>query len=751
MPPSAAPEPLAPDQATRLADLARALKAAARAASLYPAAHPAIAASSARLLDAAGQATANGLREITVLPDALLVDGRTLARPDVAVSEIALLLHDHLIGELRIDAAATADEWRTFLLLLGCPVEEVRAQGGIARALTTAGAQHLQVREIDYGEVLRERTAGASAAWDRIVAHCLQGERSTLDEPTLRALLTLANDAARFGDLVAELAATAAAQGQGIGVQVAALLRLLRRIVDRLPDDQARRDSLLANVADATARLTPELMLALLGGARSAAAPEDGDVAGTILSRVSDTAVARFVARSVVSEHGATERLAQAFQSLVPDLDRRGTILDAARGEVNDSAVGADPGFPQMWEAATRTLLATYSDNQYVSDAYGRELTGVRSQAVEVERIGDDPPDRIGSWLATVGEAEVHGLDELLLLDLLRIEAAPDRWHDVALTVAAQIEQLTLGGEFRRAEPLVRALAQETAPHGRAEIQPIAVRVIERLATGPMMKHIVLYLRKAEDAAVPPIVQVCTLMGTVVVLPLAEALAAEEVGRSLRRLRELLIGFGPAGRQAVEQLKNSANAAVRRTAVDLLRVFGGREALPELAALLQDFEPQIQREAIRAIIQIGTDAAFAVLQQALTSKTNRAREAILQSVGALRDERAAPLFCYVLRQTDFRGALQPVHLAIIDALGGLAEAGDDAVSVLRDVLHRGQWWAPGRTATFRRAAATSLRRIGTPAATRVLEEAAATGSRAVRALARAQLAGRRPSTREPSA
>ena len=42
---------------------------------------------------------------------------------------------------------------------------------------------------------------------------------------------------------------------------------------------------------------------------------------------------------------------------------------------------------------------------------------------------------------------------------------------------------------------------------------------------------------------------------------------------------------------------------------------GGREALPELASMLDDADPEVQRESIRAIVQIGTEEAFAVLER----------------------------------------------------------------------------------------------------------------------------------------
>jgi HEAT repeat protein len=54
-------------------------------------------------------------------------------------------------------------------------------------------------------------------------------------------------------------------------------------------------------------------------------------------------------------------------------------------------------------------------------------------------------------------------------------------------------------------------------------------------------------------------------------------------------------------------------------------------------------------------------------------------------------------------------------------------------------LYRREWWAPFRTAALRRAAASALRQIGRPETFAILEEAAAQGSRRVRAAARRHL------------
>jgi HEAT repeat protein len=184
-------------------------------------------------------------------------------------------------------------------------------------------------------------------------------------------------------------------------------------------------------------------------------------------------------------------------------------------------------------------------------------------------------------------------------------------------------------------------------------------------------------------------------------------------------------------------LIGSPNAAVRRTAIYLVREFGGSDALPDLTELLDDNEPQVQREAVRAILNIGTEQSYRVLETALASGTDNSREAIMQAVIGLRDERAIPLFAYIIQHVSHRGPLVEVYLRAIESLGALRDP--EGVAPLREALYRGEWWAPRRTRVLRSAAAEALARIGTPEAEDVLNEAVSNGSRGVRTIVRPQL------------
>ncbi len=719
---------LDPDAAIRLTDFARACKAAARAVTLYPSSHPAIRLSLARLVDAASRITAKGPIVLGVVPDNLLLDGAASARPDQAVRETAALLHDHMIGLVTLHSTPEPDGWLPFLQLLARPLEEVRASGGIARLWAATDRRHLELQEIDYADILREREGQQETGWHDIIRACLNPD-TPLDDATLRGLLDVCADSARFGEFVMAIEENGEL---GMGSKDSALLRMLRGVVDLVSrTDPAKLEPLLKNIAEGFGTISPELLLELLS-TEEGRADKAADIVLQVASRMTDATVGGFLARSVTAQRGATSRLAQAFQALVPDVSRRPGLLEIARTQAAESPLGDSEGFADMWKNAA-DMLSSYTDEAFVSEGYARELSEARTRALDVERVSDDPPERVGAWVSSVGSAEVRALDLTLLVDLLTIEKDPERWSRVTGPAVSHIEDLLLVGDFEGAIQLTEIIAGDAAGGGpRVEY---AAAALARLVEGPMMTHVVSHLRSVDDDTAARLSHFCRLAGPAVIRPLAECLAVEKRAATRQRMTQVLLAFGAAGRSAVEQLRASANPAVRRTAIYLLREFGGTDALPDLTALLDDAEPHVQREAVRAILSIGTEEAYAELQRALATGTIRTREALTGTLISMRTERAIPLFEYIVRKINRKGPLRSVYLRSIESLGALKA--DGAVDLLRDTLYEGEWWAPFRTAELRRTVAAALRQIGTPRALGVLDEASERGSLGVRAAVKA--------------
>jgi len=719
-------------QGVALSDFARACKTAARAVSLYPSTHPTIGAALNRIGNATQRLIPGSDVTITVLPDSLLGDGRAPGRGDGPIAELADLLHQRLVGELRIERAIRPGDWHAFLLLLAQAPHELMAAGGIGTAWKASGRSHLQLREIDYAEVLRERAAGREAEWNRIIAWCLDADAPPFDERALAALLEAVDHPEQFEALILHIQSSDANGAMTVSARAGALLQLLRRLLEACEHRGASfRERVLQLAADASAVMTPELMLALTGVAQSGDSAE-ATIAADMLDRVGDQTLGRFMGRNIAAEQGATERLAQVFETLVPGFDRKERVLDVAHEEARKA--WRDPGvaFEELWQSAA-SMLRSYSDTSFVATEYARELTAARTRAVDVERVADDPPERVRAWLATVSSNALLDLDVLLLLDLVRVDDDATQRAEALLLAADALERRMVADDPVRARRLAIGLADYVA----LAVDPApALLAIDRLATGPLAGLVIKGLRTPDDIDADAIAAVCAAIGPGLVRPLAEGLVAEEQPRAVRRVREILLAFGSAGREAVEQLKSSPNPSVRRTAVEMLRMFGGHDALPELTTLLGDPDPLVQREAIRAIVQLGTSEASAVLERALAA--GGPSRSIVQELIALRDDRTVPLLCGVLDLARRERTLADVEPQVVDALGGLA-AHPDSTRALRRCLYEGHWWAPIRTAARRRAAAAALRRIGTDDTLAVLREAMKHGTRGVRAAARAGL------------
>jgi HEAT repeat protein len=733
MPSTPAANPLSNEQAVALTEFARACRTAARSVALYPPTHPSIQASLARVTSAALRLMSTGEVSIAVLPRTLMIGGRTPERPDQAVTELAAMMHDRLVGALRVEGDANGHDWHALLLLLARSPEDLIASGGISKAWKATGRSHFDIREIDYAELLRERE-GVNTEWDSIVALCLRGDANDLDETALQSLLETLGDSARFGELLERLQ-TMTEQGEpSVGARIIALLELVTRLLEASTASTGAegQEDLLRTVAESTARLTPDMLIGLIEQAQ-AADGQPSDVASKIVERIDEPTIASFVARSVERGNGASERLAQALQLLVPDLEQRERLLDLAKEDAAAGSLGQQSGSAGLGEPAADTPASDF-DESLVSQDYARELSSAHTLAVSVERVSDDPPWRIEAWLSTVDDVALRDLDLRLLLDLLRIQDDVESWRGVATTVVTEIERMVQRGEMAVAQELLSALVRETRGEGRATLASAAGSVIETLASGPLTKHIAASLRNADDAAVESLGRLCQTVGTRIIGPLVEALMEEENSRAARRLQDILVGFGAAGQETVERLKRSPRAAMRRTAIDLLRMFGGQDALTDLAGMLDDKDPQVQRDAIRAIMQIGDNKALAVLQQALMAGTALS-STITQQLIRLREARAVPVLCYVIEHSKPRGPFVGIHTKVLEALGALGPH-EESVRTLKGALYRGEWWAPSRTAALRRAAALALWRIGSPEALEAIDDAAQNGGRGVRMAAR---------------
>ena len=231
-----------------------------------------------------------------------------------------------------------------------------------------------------------------------------------------------------------------------------------------------------------------------------------------------------------------------------------------------------DPQFESVWTQLDRNADVVFGREVRVRRLRARADDGADAGGRRSRRSATTRRCASAPGSSTVSDEDMRALDQHLLLDLLKIETRPDAWAGVLDTalIAASINWCWSATSRSRRNCSKRSSAiakDETSPftasaHGRrdqAGRRPDGAAPVDVPAEGD--RHGV---RDRQEACAPTI-------GPALVKPMSDALMGEDNARTVRRLRDILISFGPAAREYANELKSSRNPAVRRAAIDLLR------------------------------------------------------------------------------------------------------------------------------------------------------------------------------------
>ena len=150
----------------------------------------------------------------------------------------------------------------------------------------------------------------------------------------MQNMMALADDPDRLAQFAQKLQDVGKASGDDSLQQRKSLLELMHGLAnyaaERKPDEL---DAVLDKMAGAAAQMSPDMLLTLITDPppmpAGAGAPRM-DLAGELQSRLTDEMVTKFLVDNIVKDRGASNRLATAFQTLVPDPSKQQDILAAA-------------------------------------------------------------------------------------------------------------------------------------------------------------------------------------------------------------------------------------------------------------------------------------------------------------------------------------------------------------------------------------------------------------------------------------
>ena len=734
---------LAPELARRVGALARSLVSAGRSWALYPPEHPAVRTSLDRLTTAVRDASGGQALCFGVTPDTLLIEGVPVSTREGPTTETAAWLHNRDIVQLSFLGDVPRAALHELLALLSEDPEKLRQEGGPAKAWAQRGHPTVLVEQIDYAKVLEDREVERPARkkddlWRAIVRAVLE-RRKTLDEGMQRRLLEIAGDVGAIGELASDIMAPHhSADGSPMlttqAAAVVAAYRHLAGIVEVMAPE--RRTEVMQNLAIATATMDPRIVVEMLR------APDEpaGAVAGAIPLRqelaaaFDDMKVANLLATTLAIEGQASARLAEVFGTIAADEPRKRRVLTLARDLLTETSFGQTDQFSTLW-SSMEELLLTYNERPFVGADY---KTGLDQIGTRAERMADDVAPELASLLHTLAQDNVRRLSVTLLLDLLRLERDPQRAPEVARDVGALAEDLLLSGDYESALAVTTALAEQAA-NPKSITHEGSRETLDAVASTVAFHEAADLLGDLDEPSAVQFAQICRNVGPASLDALRNAFASESETVAMRRARGLAIEFGARAVSRLAPLVSGEQWYTRRNAAQVLGMIGAAEAVPLLQPLLRGTDARVLQGAVEALAAIDDPAAARAIHTVLRSATGEHRLAVVAALAKEKDLRVVPLLARILTESNPLGTDHEIVLETLDAVAQVG--GDQALGAVGTVMRCRSWFARKRMRAVKQASIVTLRRIGTPAAGRLLAAAATSGDRLLRKLAKAAAGG----------
>ena len=223
------------------------------------------------------------------------------------------------------------------------------------------------------------------------------------------------------------------------------------------------------------------------------------NVVSAVIERMTDASVAQFVADSVIAERGATERLAHAFQALVPDTRPAAAAAGAGASERSRRRSSARRRLRRAVAARRGDADLVLRREVRLGRVRAASCRARATRAVDVERVSDDPPERIAAWLATVSDAALRSArSPAAARSAARSRPTRalarhrrDRRPRTPRTSSASATSTRPGSSPTPSSARASAIPARTAARAR--------RRSSDSAAARMMKHVAAHLRGADD------------------------------------------------------------------------------------------------------------------------------------------------------------------------------------------------------------------------------------------------------------
>lgn len=640
--------------------LLRRFGAAVRTFTLYRPPHPATAEAVREVYAQFSQYTeAYGRLSVRVARHGVAVDSVHL--DGTAHARLAMHFYTRKIAMITVLPTATEEEVKSLLTVVSTEPGSLLAGGGAEHLLWKSGVGSILLDELALSHDEEQEILGLNAFNALLGRGRLSPQERALVMDILRA------GPGEVGTLLENLHAmigetTASAPGEDrlrqLGEALASLDGLIR---DEPAEDQSQ---LYANLTEACF-VVPEPLRHALQHVLSGHAREDGPAAD-IVNHFSAQQLVQIVMGTLARDHFGAQ-LAEFLQALAPDRDKAGQVLSLLETQLEQAGAAQ----PDLAAAVWLRVEPAFASRPAPAPAPGGVVEVAVSDA-EIERLREEAHGVDDAAVAReAARALVAVFDQMD--DGPELTDITDALHEYFAVLVEQRDFAFLAAMLG----IVREIA-DASDRARADL---AAEALKSLAHPRPLRTMLLVLAERSDQAVERDVQACLAAAAgELVSPIVRLLGAEPNAGMRALLCDVLSQIGRDYVDEIGQYSTDMRWYLVRNVANVLGRTGGPRAVAYLAGLARHPEYRVRREAVTALVRIGTPDARAALAAFVADENEDVALRALKSLGDDEARRAIPRLLVILNQRDPAYRLHDLKQAVIETLEHLGDP--EALAVL---------------------------------------------------------------------
>jgi hypothetical protein len=669
--------------------------------------------------------------DLGISQDNLFLEGKTVREDDESYSAVASHLHMRGLIALSILKGIEREELISFFDLLRQDRRALQEKGGVKKNMPPG--KHIKIKEIDYRTLLSSQTEKSQTEEDKVWKFLFDIAEETksgdLPESKMDFLVNFFKDTKRSAKTLNKVYQQAAAQlrEDEKAVDIRQVIAQICRYLEKKSGSDAK--DLKIQLMTVISQLNPDLINILFE--RTVGDDQGYDLAESITKDFSEDYIAEFIESLIRNEDNFNENLLKVFEKLTPGPTKANSVVSLVADKLFSKRI-MNPDTLTQLQMSIMEIFKRHPESNFMNQIYKITVDAVMNKKIDTLVYMARLSPLINKFVQSMETEQLKKEKIWLLLNILWLENDPAEFRRFTSKLMSILPEILDSKDTGRLREIVEFFTEKIRPDQKADpnmVQEIR-EGLRKLTSKETLDAIISLIPEAGQKDLEDILYTLTRSEANCAKVLVDAYIAEKNPASRNKFRFLFLKMrNEISREAVNRLED-CDAALVKDLFQILTDCSPQKAHLVAKKLIVHKNAQVRWQALEVFEPADAEEMHEVFKIYRKEKNKGVKK---KATTVLLRTRNPETINRLFKHAE-RNRLHPRDLAELVELCGQAHI-QESFPHLKRIFAKRIWFPSKRKEDLRVAIITSIGRLQTPDAVKLVKDGLRDKSRRVREMA----------------